>query len=903
MVNSFRELFEDEFGSLMCPLEKVVGVVYAKWYKNIETHIAQYVMISNRIKQLQKEHPDNAIFYQGINHDLGSLIEALRLFCELGVNGLNLDKNHANVEQKLFIDLLKEIHESEDLKDYFLIDEDCDQGKLNSYFRTVIENEIEREATKLNGGHRTSEKGIQQRINRLEKLKNGQDFKNWTSIVIHGVHQFSPLELRFIELLNSLGFEIIFLFNYQPEYSNVYETWKNIYGVFNASYVHAANKVNSNNSQMFPSRKLAESLGRVMEGHRPQLNPENLSDIEYLSFENLTEYTNFVSKHFNKAIANGSSNPLAAVKEKVYSADRQVHDLLRVYYPEQSGDRHFLFYPLGQFFISLYDMWDPHASGLNFNWDLVRECFISGALKTAERKVLLELLDIVQPYLEDVSTYADVMERLGLYLANFNKVKSIRSGWKAQLHKIEFYSTERISEEQITLLIAALEELNSIGKQLFETESGETLTFHEHFQTIRKFMDENLLEVAKGLEKELILSLINKIGNIDNDLIAGSIDDLRQGLYYYLKQQESENPDWIVRNFVQIEGDILRSKIQIRTEDEQAPTYHFGCVSDQSMIKDIDDLLPWPLTDRFIRKAYSPVERTFQVYYAALREYSDFMFYALFYGLYFNQANFRLSYVTGDGKRLDNPFYLLDMLGLKARPYYEAQVSKELCQKEHDQKKVPGVLGFSLKKEHRMNFFLCPHKFLYDCILNKNIIVSNDLRLKRFYSNMLIDYAWSQASNVRQNRVREAKFNNALEFAELELKEFFPFWQNTNDFRDRRIEALNYFHNHAKGNYDDDLMAIRLNFDKGVLFSKRKHPFDCFAVINSLDDKTEKYKYSMWKVKYPKDNLHSEIVSYMDSYERYANVGTWCTNCNYKMICLQSYRESMDFDNVEEGDE
>ena len=56
---------------------------------------------------------------------------------------------------------------------------------------------------------------------------------NKDCVVIHGVHQFSPMVLRAIEKLAESK-KVILLFNYQPQYKNIYQTWIDIYSAFDS---------------------------------------------------------------------------------------------------------------------------------------------------------------------------------------------------------------------------------------------------------------------------------------------------------------------------------------------------------------------------------------------------------------------------------------------------------------------------------------------------------------------------------------------------------------------------------------------------------------------------------------------------------------------------------------------
>jgi len=115
------------------------------------------------------------------------------------------------------------------------------------------------------------------------------------------------------------------------------------------------------------------------------------------------------------------------MSEKVYTASREIHDLLRVYYPEHSGERHFLFYPIGQFFLSLYEMWDPQSQTLKLDWDRVRECFNSDWLKSGTKDRLLTILDIVQPVFSDVQSWEDFEHRLAHFERCFDRVQRMET--------------------------------------------------------------------------------------------------------------------------------------------------------------------------------------------------------------------------------------------------------------------------------------------------------------------------------------------------------------------------------------------------------------------------------------------------------------------------------------------
>lgn len=59
---------------------------------------------------------------------------------------------------------------------------------------------------------------------------------------------------------------------------------------------------------------------------------------------------------------------------------------MKVYFPEQFGERHFLAYPIGHFFVAVTNMWDSENGGIRIeNMNDIAECLYSGVLY--EKKV------------------------------------------------------------------------------------------------------------------------------------------------------------------------------------------------------------------------------------------------------------------------------------------------------------------------------------------------------------------------------------------------------------------------------------------------------------------------------------------------------------------------------------
>ena len=493
-----------------------------------------------------------------------------------------------------------------------------------------------------------------------------QDF---TSIVVHGIHQFTPVQLRLLLDLDKQGVNIIFLFNYQKKYSKIYSSWNDIYSCFGVPIQHdTAIAEYQMPTMQNPSNALACALGEICE-NRASVNRALLSQwrqlyksIQLREFANITEYAHFVSTHVEEAkhrcyekapvqirgsLTLSNEKVLNAMTEQVYTANKDVHTLLRIYHPEFSQDRHFLAYPIGQFFSAIYKLWDYERQAICIDIPALKECLSSKILNAAPGEVLLRTFYSIEILFENISTYAEFCSEIAdKFLNNYKKINSAANG-KTGLRALSVYNKYKVPEKDILALIKAIEEINEIARYLFDQKSDrrDYIDFGSHFQNLEEFLKQRELSLATSKERELINALQLRLSQIrpDKSEFSGTFRDLREGLYYYLKQKETEEPtvDWIVKNFEQIDGDILQSKHQF--EQEHTKTYHFGCVSDRDMNMSVNDQLPWPLTNEFIRVAYAPVDLQFQVYYTALGEKSNFLRYALFYGLCFNRCDVRIS--------------------------------------------------------------------------------------------------------------------------------------------------------------------------------------------------------------------------------------------------------------------
>ena len=440
-----------------------------------------------------------------------------------------------------------------------------------------------------------------------------------------------------------------------------------------------------------PSNALACALGEICEG---RYHPGNRAfkqwyqlyqSIQMIEFENITEYAHFVSSHVHAAerdlrraqgvIARGNDVPLTnaqvlnAMTEQVYTANRDVHTLLKIYHPEFAKDRHFLAYPIGQFFSSIYKLWNYERQEIDITIPELKECLSSNVLTSGRGEDLLRTFYNVELVFRNIKTYSDFRTKyVEEYLNHYNQVQAAKATDPiCKLRRLGIYNAVKAKKKDILNLAKAIDELNAIAQELFSLgpSKKDYINFGQHFTKLESFLKRRELIYANEEERALIAALQARLESIQpgKSEFSGSFKDLQEGLHYYLKQKEDEESvDWIVKNFEQIDGDILNSKPQF--EKGIPKVYHFACLSDRDMNQGMSELLPWPLTESFIQAAYDPIDLQFQVYWTALDERSSFLRYSLFYGLFFNRCDVRISYVKQYDDEVTEPYALLPILGL-----------------------------------------------------------------------------------------------------------------------------------------------------------------------------------------------------------------------------------------------
>lgn len=368
LVNGLKVVYGAAFQiGRVTTVKNLTDVLYEKWNGTacaVKQHadIDNIIVNSSDITGISRIELDNVKKSFLFNRD--EVFTSIRTMFELKMEPQNIVDKYLTPEQRFIVSVYKKIRASEKVKD-FCLEQDFTEEQINKAIIKAMTTAKDNSST-----------------------KNEIEVETLDHIVIHGVHQFSPLLLRAIEEIAKYK-KVILLINYQEQYKNIYQTWIDIYSAFDCEIQ------NFDGIEYYPvdvsavsydGNLLAHNIGKLIGGHKEDISVRK--PYEIIEFDNTTEFASYVAKVFEDAEKKDPEHPMNAMKEQIYAADSSVNDILKVYFPEQFGERQFLNYPLGHFFIAIANMWDSETNGIIISDITITDCY----LKLANKKNLIQTI-------------------------------------------------------------------------------------------------------------------------------------------------------------------------------------------------------------------------------------------------------------------------------------------------------------------------------------------------------------------------------------------------------------------------------------------------------------------------------------------------------------------------------
>lgn len=823
MVNGLKDIYPS-LGGYLTTIRILINTLYSDW-EDENRRVRQIMEVDNAINFLSIDDDKSGNTRRSLEYNTKSLVKCIRLFKELGLSANSFDISRLNTDQKYLIDIYKYT---------------CSREKTSFEFIRPSQADV-----------------IEKKI--LEALKSKhRDFPydklDRSTIVIHGIHQFTPAILCAIEDISRFK-NVILLFNYQKQYETIYQTWTNIYSLFEGEIKYSQEpefKPVSLLIDSYPCNTLADNIGTLSNGNL-EINTGVLNKLEVIEFENITEFAGYCAQLFENARKvnkrNGSHNSvLYDMTEQLYSASGKVNDILRAYFPEQFGERHFLDYPIGHFFVAIVEMWDNENDCVKVeDISLIKDCFESGIIKERVPGELINTFNTIEPYIEKETTLNGIISSL----------KKLRKYVNPSDKKLQRIGYLNISKERLDELRTALEELNKIVISFFSDFSSGGDNFNRFYRRIHDFIVKRTRDMD-SLDKEMkevitkLLARMNKIDLPD----TGTFTCLKQTMSFYLSQDDNlmHGANWIVRDFEQIDGDILRSSKQ----NADRTCYHFCCLSDKDICAAKDERLPWPLDINFFEYSYEPLEQNYQIFLKSKMEFKNFKRYALLYGLEFNRIGCKLSYVKTIDRKDNELYHLIKMLGIKVRKYHS----------DSDDSYVPHFkysepTGKPYPKDNEkidmVKYSMCPYRFALESVVQGGTIYRERFLVIFYMRVRLQSEILAKKSGYRLNEI-ELRDIIIKEYQDLDDK-----FKISNEYEKSQIISEIY---------------------KYLLANLKKYGF--FAKPSDSDKLRDDFliiKLDEFINKAMKIDLDDVISNDEERYKN--NRGTHCKYCSSKDICLR----------------
>lgn len=847
MANGIMSTYPEMRAGKVSTVENLVKGLFSYW-ESTECKIRQYADIDIAIGQLDLNKREEKI-RQALRFNRKDLCNSLRIMFEMNMSVEDMKLDAMSEEQKYLIMIYGSIQKSDMVKDFF----------LKRHF---------------------SEKEIEEAITRGMQLeREGADINDvdCETIVIHGVHQFSPMILQTLELIAKYK-RVILLFNYQEQYNDVYQTWIDVYSAFDLPIKsQSINEFRPNPLLMnsYDGNLLADRMANTIGGHPEKVDMQ--SPIEVIEFDNNTEFASYVSREFEWALkrqekaGESKRSTLYYMREQFYAANNNVNNILKVYFPSQFGERHFLTYPIGHFFLAITDMWDPDEGGIRIeNMNDIVECLNSGLLNVKSDKKLESIFDKTSEFFAGAETIEEIVQLLEKLKKRVRKAQKNPQEKKICERLIYF----NVDEQDIDVLIDSLKQLDRIAKLFYEDFDNKENNFKEFYRKIRDFLETKVLD-AEDLEedfRDVVRRVLVRLEEVDKIEATGSFDVLKETMSYYLKQENKKgsSANWIVRDFEQIDGDILKSQRQ-----DPNTVYHFACVSDKDMNVTNRDRFPWPLDVNFFEVAQDPVDWKYQVYVKSRREYKNFKRYALIYGLQFNRVKYKISYVKNVDDKENELFYLLRILGAKiVRPNDvrdpKRKIKKTVKTFDIDTSSRYGQYDYS-------RYRICRYKFLLESTIEKGTVYRDHFLLLK-YLEILLENA-ARVSLQGQIGTEDVIFETLNdEFKKLERK-----FEFVKDVHTERMDTIT----NAKNYLQQSVLRQNSTFprvtEQDENYMRKREEF----IYLRLNDPN--YGTALREVpdKELEDNLAPNKVN-ARGYSK--SCGDWCQYCAVREICLESYK-------------
>lgn len=847
----------------ICSIDSLVKELYRDWLDPV-----------NQIKQMNSltkyiNNISNINLRKSFRFNKSEILNSLRFLLEMDVKPESINESNKVIRQ--FKSIYSQIVKEYEWK-YLEETEKINQTSLKRSFENILDEEKKR----------YTKEEISLHINETN-IKSSR----FDKIVINGLHRFTPIIFRMIDdLIQQADVSIIFVINYLDEYPEIYKTWEEV-------YAWTGLPIKASNEKLVDRNNLGKSLGELLNGNIKKFSNNN---IQFIKYDNISSFADKVSNSYKATINRDDKvgqlktvGNISKMKEQFYSAKMEdINNLLKQYHPVQFGDKHFLAYPIGQFILSIYNMWDNDEKKLLIDSKSLKQCLSLGFFNTNKYNCL-DIYNRLESYylnlkirenhsIKELRNNIEILKRQILELDE----AEIKKRSSTTLRRFSFYN---ISIDELEHFNKKVGIIDDIGNEIFKDTNGR-INFYKHYRDLINVIKSNIdIENLTKKEKEMIEELDNRFKKLESVEVEGDIDNVRDSLHFYLNRIEDieaneHQASWIVRNLEHLDGGVL-------LEGKGNKTYHLCLIGDIDMNAPVKEILPYPLTIKFFNELNTP-KKTNQLenrHLSIMKSYQErpnFLRYCFFYGTFFLNSKMVVSYIKNYHEDVNLPYYLLRMLGIEFED--ESQGIHELKLKSigtNTNVVYKNSLKNPIQEDEVKNFLYCEYKYFLEDVLEGDTFFYNEFSQKKYYETLLLYASVNRIKNGDKNTTE-----NIVESQNERFKNnFFPIWKEA-IFKDAYKKIVGTINSKDRDDilnnetFDEDYFNLRKKFIYARLTDKENEEKNLISNLHHINNR----RFMIYKRQISQKLMDSTPLIRADSSEK-------CKYCGVSGICLERYRD------------
>ena len=334
------------------------------------------------------------------------------------------------------------------------------------------------------------------------------------TIVIHGFYFITPIQERMMRVLETAGYQLLFIFLYDDSHRYANEIWRLLY----------------NDKYKLPENEWLK-VGAPQEnrfGDLLEKRSQNINGVKLIEYRSLEEFVNDVRP--------GIDSPFLFSPDYV-----SANDMLKEFYPELYGKRPLITYPIGGFIELLHRMWDSDTDSIILDPDLLSECFSYGWLTYKGKRSNAYMLDLQKliPFFRGCRTENDWNKRLKiLHEIQDVAVSAFPSDgdrWKMVLgNPLNYFSMFDVDGGG-TAVVSLIGNLIRSAKSLFG--EGHGCLVNEHLNRLQAILNGEVIDdETMRMELKAASDALNHLKSSNNQLVFLPTD-ISNAISMYLRNE------------------------------------------------------------------------------------------------------------------------------------------------------------------------------------------------------------------------------------------------------------------------------------------------------------------------------------------------------------------------------